>query len=132
MIAADLDPQANLTSRSLSEERLDEIWEVFNDLPYTGQSHRSFVALATSGPRPVEQIDQEIGLLVGDLELSRFEDDLSAAWPKCQLGDERSCRVMSAFARAIAMGGEHIPGRGGAGRRGAKSRPTQPCRSAGL
>src|SRR5208282_1539999 len=54
----------------------------------------------------VENVNSSIGLLVGDLELSRFEDDLSYAWPKCQDGDERSFRVMSAFARAIDMAGD--------------------------
>jgi cellulose biosynthesis protein BcsQ len=47
----------------------------------------------------------ELAFLVGDLDLSRLEDDLSAAWPKCQLGDERSFRVISAFARVVGLAG---------------------------
>jgi cellulose biosynthesis protein BcsQ len=38
------------------------------------------------------------------MALSKFEDDLSAVWPKCQDGDERAFRVMSAFWRVMQLG----------------------------
>src|SRR5262249_25332897 len=37
----------------------------------------------------------------GDLGLSSFEDDLSAEWPGCLDGKERSFRVITAFARML-------------------------------
>ena len=46
-------------------------------------------------------VDQKLGLLVGDLSLSRFEDTLSEVWPKCNDGDERAFRVISAFWRIV-------------------------------
>jgi cellulose biosynthesis protein BcsQ len=107
-IAADLDPQANLTSMFLSEERLEELWEVSPRPTLHGAVSPQFRGVGDVQAPVVERVDDLIGLLPGDLELSRFEDDLSISWPKCQDGDERSFRVMSAFARAIAMGGEEF------------------------
>jgi cellulose biosynthesis protein BcsQ len=105
VIAADLDPQANLTSMFLEEERLEEIWDHSSRPTLHGAVSPQFRGVGDVQASAIEQVADRIGLLVGDLELSRLEDDLSAAWPKCQLGDERSFRVMSAFARAIAMSG---------------------------
>jgi chromosome partitioning protein len=108
VIAADLDPQANLTSLFLTEERLDELFEVSPRPTLYGAVSPQFRGIGDVQSSVIEPIGNRIGLLVGDLELSRFEDDLSYAWPKCQDGDERSFRVMSAFARAIDMAGEQF------------------------
>lgn len=105
MIAADLDPQTNLTSLFLTEERLDEILEASPRPTLYGAVSPQFRGIGDVQSPAIEAISDEIGLLAGDLELSRLEDDLSSAWPKCQDGDERSFRVMSAFARAIQMAG---------------------------
>ena len=50
---------------------------------------------------PVEQIVPNLGLLPGDLGLSRFEDKLSDAWPRCHNSDEAAFRVMTAFHRLM-------------------------------
>ncbi len=108
VIAADLDPQANLTSLFLTEERLDELFEISPRPTLHGAVSPQFRGVGDVQSPVIEAISDRIGLLPGDLELSRFEDDLSYAWPKCQDGDERSFRVMSAFARAIDMAGEEF------------------------
>lgn len=108
VIAADLDPQTNLTSLFLTEDRLDEIFEMSPRPTLHGALSRQFRGVGDVEAPVIEPVDSRIGLLVGDLELSRFEDDLSLAWPKCQDGDERSFRVMSAFARAIGMAGQEF------------------------
>lgn len=108
VIAADLDPQANLTSLFLSEDRLDEIFETSPRPTLYGAVSPQFRGVGDVRSPAIEAISAEIGLLAGDLDLSRLEDDLSSAWPKCQDGDERSFRVMSAFARAIQMAGEQF------------------------
>jgi chromosome partitioning protein len=105
VIAVDLDPQANLTSMFLAEERLEEIWELLPRPTIHGAVSPQFRGVGDVQAPVIERVADNIGLIVGDLDLSRLEDDLSAAWPKCQLGDERSFRVMSAFARAMDMGG---------------------------
>jgi cellulose biosynthesis protein BcsQ len=102
VVAVDLDPQANLTAMFLDEERLEEIW------PDTG-SRLSIVqalepimrGIGDIAEPHVEEIEDRIGLLPGDLALSRFEDRLSYAWPSCHNGDEPSFRAMSAFSRLI-------------------------------
>lgn len=105
VLAVDLDPQANLTSMFLTEDRLEEIWEQAPRPTLHGAVAPQFRGIGDIVPPAIEAVHDRIGLLAGDLELSQLEDDLSQAWPKCQLGDERSFRVMSAFARAVGAGG---------------------------
>lgn len=106
VIAADLDPQANLTAAFLDEDRLEELWEIKS--PNT--AYRCVLPLLRgigdiSTPQ-LEPIEDELALLVGDLSLSAFEDQLSEVWPKCMDRDERSFRVMSAFWRMLQKAGE--------------------------
>lgn len=49
----------------------------------------------------LEDIADRLGLLLGDMALSTFEDQLSEVWPKCMSGDERAFRVTSAFWRTM-------------------------------
>ncbi|MEO8715731.1 MAG: AAA family ATPase [Acetobacteraceae bacterium] len=105
VVTIDLDPQANLTSMFLSEERLEELWAVPTPPTIYGAVSLQFRGVSDVQPPHIEPISDNIGLVVGDLALSGIEDDLSAAWPKCQTRDERSFRVMSAFARTIATAG---------------------------
>ncbi len=103
VVAADFDPQANLTSIFLDEERLEAIWAETTRPTIYGAVSPQFRGIGDVQAPHIEAIDDRIGLLVGDLELSRFEDDLSQNWPKCADGDERAFRVTSALARALTM-----------------------------
>jgi chromosome partitioning protein len=105
VIAVDLDPQANLTSMFVSEDRLEDIWDESPRPTLQGALSPQFRGIGDVLNPAIEKINEDIGLLAGDLGLSRFEDELSGAWPKCHNGDERSFRVMSAFFRSIEMGG---------------------------
>jgi cellulose biosynthesis protein BcsQ len=100
VVAVDLDPQANLSSMFLSEDRLEEVWNP--DAPGGTLFEAVRPLLRGTGdisePR-LEPIEEGLGLLVGDLALSEFEDSLAESWSKCLAGDERSFRVMSAFGR---------------------------------
>lgn len=121
VVAADLDPQANLTAAFLDEERLEQIW-LENEQPTTifdciqsllkgigdiDNPHLEYV----QENQPSRQLTLlspflELGslaLLVGDLALSGFEDELSAQWPNCLGGggQERALRVISAFWRIL-------------------------------
>ena len=116
VIAVDLDPQANLTSMFLSEEELEDIWEEQNRritvYDVISPQFRGTGDIETPHIRPIPDPNMpifgpgKIGLLVGDLRLSLIEDDLSDSWPRCQNGEERPFRVMSAFTRTIANAGE--------------------------
>jgi chromosome partitioning protein len=104
VIAADLDPQANLTAAFLDEDRLEEIWEGID----TGSHNTVFrcVKPLLSGIGDIaapnlEEIEDGLSLLIGDLQLSGFEDELSAQWSDCLDRKERAFRVISAFWRVL-------------------------------
>lgn len=105
VLAADLDPQANLTSMFLAEERLEELWTRSPRPTIYGAVEKLFRGTGDVASPAVEAIGDGIGVVLGDLALSRFEDDLSSAWPDCSDGKERGFRVVSAFARAILAAG---------------------------
>lgn len=99
-VAADLDPQANLTSAFFDEERLEKLWDEGSEtilacvnpiLEGTGDIRR---------PVPLEAAD-DLWVLAGDLGLSRFEDKLSDSWPKGYNNDQAALRTTSAFHRII-------------------------------
>ncbi|MDE3015616.1 MAG: ParA family protein [Pseudomonadota bacterium] len=107
-LAVDLDPQANLTSMFLDEERLEKLWE--------GDKHPETIlgaldpilrGLGDIKQPHTESIDTgNLFLIPGDLALSRFEDKLSENWPKCLSGDESAFRTTTAFYRLIAQSAE--------------------------
>jgi cellulose biosynthesis protein BcsQ len=102
MVAADLDPQANLTAAFLDEDRLIELWPDGNH-PHTifGAVQPLIRGVGDITEPALEMIEDRLALLVGDLALSGFEDQLSEVWPKCNDGEERAFRVISAFWRVI-------------------------------
>jgi cellulose biosynthesis protein BcsQ len=107
VIAADLDPQADLTSMFLPEDRLQELWPD-GDHP---ESILGVVAPVLRGQGEisdphVETITGNLGLLPGDLGLSRVEARLSAAWPDCMDRDEAASRLVSTFRRLLARAAE--------------------------
>jgi cellulose biosynthesis protein BcsQ len=107
VIAVDLDPQSNLTAAFLDEDRLEEF------IPNDGHLKTVFGAVQPlkrgvgdiADPH-VEVITERLGLILGDMALSSFEDQLSEVWPKCMDRDERAFRVTSAFWRIIQRAGE--------------------------
>jgi chromosome partitioning protein len=102
VIAADLDPQANLTSMFLEEERLLEIWPDNEHVSSILGTIRPILKGTGDITAPyVENISDRLGLIAGDLGLSGFEDKLSDAWPRRQGGDEADSRVMSALYRIV-------------------------------
>jgi cellulose biosynthesis protein BcsQ len=105
VIAADLDPQANLTAMFLREERLEDLWPE-GDHPESilGAVSPILRGLGDISSAHVEAIKPNLGLIVGDLGLSRFEAKLSTAWPEClsRENNEAALRTESAFHRVIA------------------------------
>ena len=106
VIAADLDPQANLSGMFLTEETMeamsnDPARKTINDDIAPLFDGTGDIATAPH----VEEISERIGLLTGDLSLSRQEDDLSSQWPLCLDGNRRAFRVITALARLICRAG---------------------------
>ncbi len=103
VVAADLDPQANLSTMFLPEDRLLELWpEGRHDHSILGSVSPILRGVGDLAEPHVEQVTLNLGLLVGDLGLSRFEARLSSAWPDCMNRDEAAFRVESAFHRVLA------------------------------
>ncbi len=115
ILAADLDPQGNLTAAFLDENRLEGLWS--GDQKEAKTIYRAIHPLKdgtgdVATPK-LENIDGDftlfpgnLALLPGDMALSQFEDDLSDAWPKCLDEDSRAFRVMSAFWRVLQNGAD--------------------------
>ncbi len=107
VVAADLDPQANLTAMFLDEDRLEELWpDGAHQDTVLGMIQPILKGTGDIARPHVEDISDNIGLVVGDLGLSGFEDKLSDSWPRCHDGDEAAFRVMSAFYRGLVLAAE--------------------------
>jgi chromosome partitioning protein len=101
VLAADLDPQANLTAAFFDEPFLELLW----DNPKELTIYRCIEPLVRGVgdialPMTVDIADN-LTLVAGDLLLSAFEDELSAQWPSALSGNERAFRVLSAFWRVM-------------------------------
>lgn len=102
VLAADLDPQANLTAMFLEDAVLEELW------PEVGE-HQSVLkciapimeGIGDIAEPPLQSVTPDIMLLPGDLGLSQFEDKLSDSWPRCLDRDKAAFRVQTAFYRTI-------------------------------
>jgi cellulose biosynthesis protein BcsQ len=106
-VAADLDPQGNLSAAFLDDDRLEQLW------PDSTQTLTIYGAVLPikKGTGDIElpllePINERLVLIPGDMALSQFEDDLSQVWPKCLDRDERAFRVTSAFWRVMQCAGE--------------------------
>lgn len=110
VLAADLDPQANLTASFLDEEQIEELW---SDSPHQKTIYDCIKPLLDGiGDIPdkpyLEEIDENLFLLPGDLDLGLFEGELAQEWPKCSDGHSRAFRVMSSFWRIMQKGAGNV------------------------
>jgi len=110
VLCADLDPQANLTSSFLEDDRLEELWpDGLQKKTVYGAVEPLVRGVGDILEKPyTAEINYYLHLLPGDLELSRFEDELSHQWPLCSDGKERAFRVISAFWRIIQNSGHEV------------------------
>ncbi len=104
VLAADFDPQANLTTMFLTEERLEHLWL---DRPSARKTvYGAFNPLQEGtgdiADPHVEEIAPGIDLLAGDPVLSSVEDDLSCQWPACLDSQPRAFQVLSGLWRILA------------------------------
>lgn len=110
VLVADLDPQANLTAAFLDDDRLEDLWPD-GEHPETiyGAIEPLLKGTGDVSMEPhLEQIEEGSHLLVGDLALSLFEDELSQQWPNCLDGKERAFRVITAFWRVLQAGAQRM------------------------
>lgn len=102
ILTADFDPQANLTSMFIDDERLELFWpDGDHSKTIYGAMQPILEGTGDVGKPHVEDVGDNLGLLVGDLQLSASEDELNSQWPSCLDRKPRAFRVMSALFRAI-------------------------------
>jgi chromosome partitioning protein len=103
VLAVDLDPQANLTNMFFDDESLESLWPV--DAAHEETIYKSLRRLVRGlgdvAEPTVHEIVPGLGVVAGDLELARFEDQLSGDWPRCLDRNESAFRTTTAFSRAI-------------------------------
>jgi cellulose biosynthesis protein BcsQ len=107
VLAVDLDPQANLTSAFLNEDRLEQLWEDEQDAPNTiFRCVRPLTEVRDLLDPQLFPVAPNLALIPGDLALSGFEDILSPEWP-ASMGDQnldRPFRVLTAFWQVMQRG----------------------------
>jgi cellulose biosynthesis protein BcsQ len=93
----------------LGEDRLEQLWPE-NEHTNTVLGAVNPILRGTGDVRAphVEEITEHLGLIVGDLGLSRFEAKLSDAWPKCVDEDESAFRTVSSFYRALLLATQNV------------------------
>lgn len=102
IVAIDLDPQANLTSAFLTEEKLETLWDVDSLVGNSDTIYQCVRPLTEVGDilsPSTKQITSRLFLVPGDLGLAGFEDFLSQEWPN-SLGSGtlyRPFRILTAF-----------------------------------
>jgi chromosome partitioning protein len=103
-LACDLDPQANFTAAFLNEDEMEALWDGEGSTIY-----RSIEPLleGTGDLKPAQASKRadHLHLLPGDLDLSKFEDELAGSWGACLDGKVRDFRVVSALWRVIQQAG---------------------------
>jgi len=110
VVIVDIDPQANLTTAFLIEEKIEEIW----NSQITGSTIYQCVKPLTGVGDIAEPIMQNIAtdlyLLPGDVSLSGYEDALSNEWPQ-SMGDNnlyRPMRILSSFWQVMQMAASKV------------------------
>jgi cellulose biosynthesis protein BcsQ len=116
VLVADLDPQANLTSMFLLQERLEEI--------FLENNAENQVLTITEMMKPVidgegnpeiyteaigsDLFEESIQLIIGNLALSTYEDKLSNTWANCLDKDTYSFRVVALFHKILTEAAEKV------------------------
>jgi cellulose biosynthesis protein BcsQ len=102
VLAADLDPQANLTGLFLDENRLADLWpDGAHAQTIFGSLQPLLADLGDVAPPHVEPINEKLGLLAGDPGLHTAEDEFSDQWSRCPDRQPRAFRLLSAFWRIV-------------------------------
>jgi len=101
VLAADLDPQANLTSAFFDEDRLERFWENGGEGTVLGAVSPILRDLGDIRIPDAQEVAEGLWVLPGDLGLSRFEDKLSEAWRHGYDGTEAALQVTTSFHRML-------------------------------
>jgi chromosome partitioning protein len=105
IVIIDLDPQANLTAAFLDEDDIEVIWNQQNPGSTIYQCVKPLTGVSDIAEPVLQNIATDLYLLPGDVNLSGYEDALSAEWPN-SMGDNnlyRPMRILSSFWQVMQM-----------------------------
>ena len=110
VVISDVDPQANLTAAFLDDDQIEVIWSNANPGTTIYQCVKPLTGVRDIASPELQNIATDIYLVPGDVALSRFEDTLSAEWPK-SMGDSdlyRPMRILTAFWQVMQMAADKV------------------------
>jgi cellulose biosynthesis protein BcsQ len=106
VVVLDLDPQANLTASFLDDDRVEQLWTDSPRHTVYGALAPLFEGAGGVAQPYVEEIEDRLGLVPGDLRLAGTEQQLSQAWADSLSRDVRAFRVTTAFATVARLAAE--------------------------
>jgi cellulose biosynthesis protein BcsQ len=110
VVIIDLDPQANLTAAFLHEDKIEALWNQQDVAATIFQCVKPLAGVGDIIEPQLQHIATDLYLLPGDVNLSGYEDALSAEWPN-SMGDTnlyRPMRILSAFWQVMQMASEKV------------------------
>jgi len=109
VVVVDLDPQSNLTSAFLNENKIEKIWN--GDAGSTiYQCVKPLTDVGDIVEPVLQNISPDLYLVPGDVALSGYEDALSREWPD-SMGDSnlyRPMRILSSFWQVMQMAADQV------------------------
>ncbi len=110
VVVIDLDPQSNLTAAFLDEERIEEVWNQTGTGSTIYKCVKPLTGVGDIAEPSLQNIATDLYLLPGDVDLSGYEDALSAEWPN-SMGDNnlyRPMRILSSFWQVMQMSASKV------------------------
>ena len=105
VVAADLDPQANLSGMFLQDDRIESLWAAGGAATVYSAMQPLMEGTGDLARVTPQVVGDRLALIPGDLALSEIEDELSTQWPRCLSSDVRAFRVTAAFDRMLRSAG---------------------------
>lgn len=103
VLVVDCDPQSNLSSAFLEDEELQRLWDDSTQPQTIYRAIRPLIKTGSITPPVLQAISPKLHLIVGDLGLSSFEDQLSEEWNKAMYDTpdtyERAFSILTGFWR---------------------------------
>ena len=101
VVAADLDPQANLTSMFIDDASLEWLWTDAERVTIYGALEPLLEGTGDIAEPDLQSPTPGLDLVVGDLRLAAAEDEIARQWPDCLDRKGRAFRVVSALWRVL-------------------------------
>ena len=110
VVILDLDPQANLTAAFLNEDEIEAIWNAQGAGATIFQCLKPLTGVGDIVEPVLQNIAPNLYLLPGDVNLSGFEDTLSAEWPNSMQDHNlyRPMRILTAFWQVMQMAAQKV------------------------